>query len=80
MSHATSAAPGRPVLDWRHAQIGPLAPCVLCWKPAICRSPARGVPCHKGCAEAWITVRARDPEHLARLIAAHTPTGLGGAP
>jgi hypothetical protein len=80
MSHATSASPGRVVLDWRHAAIGPLAPCVLCGKPAICRSPARGVPCHKGCAEAWITVRARDPEHRARLIAYCTPTGPGGAP
>jgi hypothetical protein len=52
---------------------------VLCGKPAICRSPAKGVPCHKGCAEAWITVRARDPEHRARLITAHTPKP-GGAP
>ena len=80
MSHATSATPGRVVLDWRHAAIGPLAPCVLCGKPAICRSPAKGVPCHKGCTEAWITVRARNPGHRARLIAQHTPTGPGGAP
>ena len=80
MSHATSATPGRVVLDWRHADVGPLAPCVLCGKPAICRSPAKGVPCHKGCAEAWITVRARNPGHRARLIAAHTPSGPGGAP
>ena len=80
MSHATSATPGRVVLDWRHAAIGPLAPCVLCGKPAICRSPAKGVPCHKGCAEAWITVRARDAKTRARLIAYCTPTGPGGAP
>ena len=80
MSNATSAEPGRVVPGWRHARIGPLAPCVLCGKPAICRSPARGVPCHKGCAEAWITVRARTPGHRARLIAAHTPKGPGGAP
>ena len=80
MSHATSATPGRVVLDWRHAAIGPPAPCVLCGRPAICRSPARCVPCHKGCAEAWITVRARNPGHRARLIAQHTPTGPGGAP
>ena len=80
MSHATSATPGRVVLDWRHAAIGPPAPCVLCGKPAICRSPAKGVPCHKGCAEAWITVRARNPAHLARLIAQHTPKPAGGAP
>jgi hypothetical protein len=80
MSHATSASPGRVVLDWRHGDVGPPAPCVLCGRPAICRSPARGVPCHKGCAEAWITVRARNPEHLARLIARHTPKPVGGAP
>jgi hypothetical protein len=80
MSNATSATPGRVVLDWRHARIGPPAPCVLCGKPAICRSPARGVPCHKGCAEAWITVRARTPEHRARLTAQHTSKPAGGAP
>lgn len=73
MSNATSATPGRVVLDWRHAQVGPPAPCVLCGKPAICRSPAKGAPCHKGCAEAWITVRARDPRTRARLITQHTP-------
>ena len=80
MPHATSASPGRVVLDWRHARIGPPAPCVLCGRPAICRSPARCVPCHKGCAEAWITVRARDDKTRARLIAYCTPTGPGGAP
>jgi hypothetical protein len=73
MSHATSATPDRVVLDWRHGGVGPLAPCVLCGKPAICRSPAKGVPCHKGCAEAWITVRARDDATRARLITQHTP-------
>ena len=61
MSNATSPRPGRVVLDWRHARIGPPAPCVLCGQPAICRSPGKGAPCHKGCAEAWITVRASDP-------------------
>ena len=80
MPHATSATPGRVVLDWRHAAIGPPAPCVLCGRPAICRSPARCVPCHKGCAEAWITVRARDDATRARLIARHTPKPAGGAP
>ena len=79
MSHATSIVPGGVVLDWRHARIGPPAPCVLCEGLTSCRSPAKGVPCHKGCAEAWITARARDPAHLARLIAAHTPKP-GGAP
>jgi hypothetical protein len=73
MSNATSPRPGRVVLDWRHAQVGPPEPCVLCDLPAICRSPGKDVPCHKGCAEAWITVRACDPQTRARLIARHTP-------
>ena len=42
---------------------------------ALCRSPARDVPCHKSCAETWITTHARDAAHLARLIAGHTPNG-----
>ena len=73
MSNATSAMPGRVVLDWRHGQTGPLAPCVLCGAPALCRSPVKDVPCHKGCAEAWIAAHARDPADLARLIRANTP-------
>jgi hypothetical protein len=75
MSHATSVAPARVALDWRHGQIGPLAPCVLCGTPAICRSPVKGVPCHKGCAESWITDRARDERDRARLIRLYTPGG-----
>ena len=75
MPNATSAARPRVVLDWRHAQVGQPAPCVCCGRPALCRSPARDVPCHKGCAEARITARARGPAHLARLIAASTPKG-----
>ena len=60
MSHATSGMPARPVvLDWRHGSIGPLEPCVLCGHPALCRSPVKDVPCHKGCAETWITTHAR---------------------
>ena len=58
MSHATSVVPGPVILDWRHAAIGPLAPCVCCGKPALCRSPVRDVPCHKHCAETWITGHA----------------------
>ena len=74
MSHATSAMPARPVvLDWRRGAIGPLAPCVLCGIPAVCRSPVKDVPCHKACAETWITGHARGPADLARLIRAHTP-------
>jgi hypothetical protein len=73
MSHATSGMPARVVLDWRHGTIGPLAPCVLCGNPAACRSPVKDVPCHKGCAETWITTHARDAGHRARLIRACTP-------
>jgi hypothetical protein len=74
MSHATSTTPGSPVvLDWRHAHTGPPAPCVLCEGLTICRSPVKDVPCHKGCAEAWITVHATSPAQRARLTAAHTP-------
>ena len=73
MPNATSPRPGRVVLDWTCARIGPPAPCVLCGQPAICRSPVKGAPCHKGCAEAWITVRASDPDTRDRLITRHTP-------
>ena len=75
MSHAISGMPARPVLDWRHGSIGPLEPCVLCGTPALCRSPVKDVPCHKGCAEAWITTHACDAAHLRQLIAAYTPKG-----
>jgi hypothetical protein len=72
MSDATSGLPARLVLDWRHGTIGPLAPCVLCGLPALNRSAVTGVPCHKGCAEAWITAHARDAADLARLVRACT--------
>ena len=70
---ADSISPGAVVLDWRHAAIGPLAPCVFGDGPTVCRSPVKGVPCHKGCAEAWITTHARDGAHQRQLIHAHTP-------
>ena len=74
MLNATSGMPARPVvLDWRHGTIGPLAPCVLCGIPTVCRSPARNVPCHKACAETWITTHALNEPDRARLIRAHTP-------
>ena len=74
MLNATSVAAARPVfLDWRHGSIGPLAPCVLCGTPALNRSPANGLPCHKGCAETWITAHAQDASDLARLIRRYTP-------
>ena len=70
MHNATSAMPACVVLDWRRGTIGPLAPCVLCGTPAVCRSPVKDVPCHKACAETWIT---RHASELARLIRAYTP-------
>jgi len=74
MSHATSGMPARPAaLDWRHGAIGPLAPCVLCGLPALGRSPVAGGPCHKGCAEGWITTHAASAADRARLIRAYTP-------
>ena len=76
MLNATSAAPPRVVLDWRKATVSDQpAPCVLCGLPALCRSPVKDVPCHKGCAETWIAANARDAGHLARLITAYTPKG-----
>jgi hypothetical protein len=73
MFHATSTIPGGVVLDWRHAEVGPPAPCVLCEGLTMCRSPVKDLPCHKACAEAWITVHATSPAQRARLVAAYTP-------
>jgi hypothetical protein len=75
MLNATSAALPRVVPDWRHGSTGPLAPCVLCGIPALCRSPVKDVPCHKGCAETWIARHACGASDLARLIRVHTPAG-----
>ena len=75
MPNATSVMPGPVVLDWRKGQIGDLSPCALCGQPALCRSPAKDVPCHKGCAETWITSHATGPRDLRRLIRAYTPRG-----
>jgi hypothetical protein len=75
MSHATSALPGGVVLDWRHGSTGLPEPCVFGDGLTVCRSPVKDVPCHKGCAEAWITSHAADAAHRARLIRAHTPRG-----
>jgi hypothetical protein len=73
MSHAISGMPAGVVLDWRHGSIGELAPCVLCGTPTVCRSPVKDVPCHKGCAEAWIASHARDDITRTRLIRRYTP-------
>ena len=77
MSNPTAALPGGIVLDWRRGRIGPLAPCVLCGRLALCRSPVRDVPCHKGCAETWIPRHATGPRDQRRLIRAYTPRGGG---
>ena len=73
MSHATSTLPVGVVLDWRHAAIGPPEPCVLCGGLTCCRSPVKDVPCHKACAETWITTHAASAAERARLIRACTP-------
>ena len=56
----------RNCLDWRHATIGSPAQCVLCGKPALLRSPGKGVPCHKTCAETWL---ANNPDNTANQAA-----------
>lgn len=48
------------LLDWRHAKVADPAPCVLCQKPALLRSPDKGVPCHKTCAERWVSLHQTD--------------------
>ncbi|MGW3144883.1 hypothetical protein ACWDG1_09410 [Streptomyces sp. NPDC001177] len=50
----TPSKPGT-LLDWRHAKVGDLAPCVLCGRPALMRDPDTGRPTHKVCAEAQTT-------------------------
>jgi hypothetical protein len=72
MTNITCAAPAGVVLDWRHAEVGPPEPCVLGDGPAVCRSPVKGVPCHKRCAEAWIAAHATSPADLARLVRQHS--------
>jgi len=73
MPNSTPIVPDGVVLDWRHGRTGPPEPCVFGDGPTVCRSPVKDVPCHKGCAEAWITDHARDAAHLAQLVRAHTP-------
>ena len=51
---------------------------MLCGILAACRSPVKDVPCHKGCAEAWITAHAPSASDRARLIRRYTP-GRGAA-
>jgi hypothetical protein len=73
MSNSTATVPGGVVLDWRHAPVGPPAECVFGDGITICRSPVKGTPCHKACAEAWIAAHARDEREWARLVRAYTP-------
>lgn len=40
------------LLDWRHAKVGDLAPCVRCGRGVMLRNPDTGQPEHKVCAEA----------------------------
>ncbi len=77
MSHATSDLPGGVVLDWTRGHTGPPEQCVFGDGLTVCRSPVKDVPCHKGCAEAWITTHAADAADFARLIRTYTP-GRGG--
>ena len=62
-----SSSTGRHAADWAARAVRVLR------QAAVCRSPVKDVPCHKHCAEAWITQHARDAGHLAQLIAAYTP-------
>ncbi len=73
MSKPTLTAPSGVVLDWRRAATGQPEPCVLCGGLTVCRSPVKGTPCHKACAEEWITTHTTSPAERARLVAAYTP-------
>lgn len=58
-------------LDWSNASVGDPQPCVLCGRPALMRSPEKGVPCHKVCAERWYATRSGETP-LDRAAAAET--------
>ena len=73
MTAQTSGNPAPVILDWRNGTTGEPEPCTICGKPAICRSPAKHVPCHKRCAETWIAAHARNTGHRDQLIRQHTP-------
>ncbi len=45
-------------LDWsKSGSAGDPAPCSICGKSAICRSP-KGTAVHKTCAETWVAAHA----------------------
>ena len=78
MSNSTPAVPGGVVLDWTRARTGPPELCVFGDGTTVCRSPVKDVPCHKACAETWITTHARDTADRQRLVRVYTPRA-GGA-
>jgi hypothetical protein len=49
----------RKMLDWRTATVADPEPCVICGKPALLRSPDKGRPCHKTCAEDWLAAHQK---------------------
>ncbi|GAA3037103.1 hypothetical protein [Streptomyces glomeratus] len=53
------------LLDWRHAQVGDPAPCVLCRSPALMRDPDTNQPKHKVCAEQALAARKRAENEAA---------------
>jgi hypothetical protein len=73
MSNSTASAPAGVVLDWTRARTGPPAQCVFGDGLTVCRSPVKDMPCHKACAEKWISAHARGEDDRARLVRAHTP-------
>jgi hypothetical protein len=75
MPNSTLTVPGGVVLDWTRARTGPPERCVFGDGLTVCRSPVKDVPCHKACAETWITLHAADAADRARLIRAYTPRG-----
>lgn len=46
--------------------VGSPAPCVICRRSALCRSP-RGVVCHKACPEGWLDARQDQAARLAEV-------------
>ena len=77
MSHATSAMPGREVvLDWRHGQIGPLAPCVLCGTAHRVPVPGQGRALPQGLRRS-LDHRPRPRRSRSRPAdPRHTPAGV----
>lgn len=47
-------------LNWRHAKVGDLEPCIDCGRGAFLRDPDTGRPRHKVCAERAIDAQEAD--------------------